>query len=91
MASSDTNSCDVSSNVGSYHWWPAAPRGNSPWGKVEGQRSRDKTKVKGQVSPPSGKVMNQCRPLADRSCTSGALLRTSHELVLSKFVHLTFF
>ena len=32
----------------------------------------------------------KCRHLADRSCTSGALLRTSHELVLSKFVRLIF-
>ena len=30
------------------------------------------------------------RLLADRSCTSGALLRTSHELVLSKFARLIF-
>ena len=33
-------------------------------------------------------VFLKWRPLVDRSCTSGALLRTSHELVLSKFVHL---
>ena len=34
--------------------------------------------------------MNQCRHLADMSCTSGVLLRTSHELVLAKFVRLIF-
>ena len=38
---------------------------------VEGQRSRDKTKGKVQVAPPGGYVMNQCRHLADRACTSG--------------------
>ena len=37
----------------------------------EGQRSSDKIKVK-------------WRHLSDRLCTSGTLLRTSHELVLSK-------
>ena len=41
---------------------------------VKGQRSR--VKVKGQV--------------ADRSCTSGAPLRTSHERILSKLVRLFF-
>ena len=41
----------------------------------EGQISRDKVKW---------------RPLANRACTSSALLRTSHELVLSKYVRLIF-
>ena len=84
----------VSSIVGYYRGKPAAPRsGGIPpggRGKVKGQMSRDKTKVKGQVSPPSGYAMNRCRPLADRSYTNGVLLWTSHELVLSKFVHLIF-
>ena len=31
------------------------------------------------------------RPLADRSYTTGAPLRTSHEQVLSKFVRVIFF
>ena len=58
--------------------------------KVKGQRSRDKSKVKGQVVPPGGYVMNQCRHLADMSYTRGALLRTSRELVVTKFVRLIF-
>ena len=34
--------------------------------------------------------MNNCRHLADMSCTGGALLRTSHELVLSTFVSIIY-
>ena len=51
---------------------------------VESQRSRDM--VTCQVAPPGGWGMNQYRHLVDMSYTSGALLRTSHELILSKFV-----
>ena len=32
--------------------------------------------------------MNQCRHLVYMLCTNGALLRTSHELILSKIVRL---
>ena len=70
--------------------WRGARSGGGGIPPVEGQRSRDKIKVKGQVSPPGGCVMNQWRHMADRSCTSGALLRTSHELVQSQFVRLIF-
>ena len=55
-------------------------------GRGGGQRSKFKVKNKGHV--PRSKV--KCRHLADRPCTSGAPLRTCHELVLSKFVRLIF-
>ena len=56
------------------------------WGKFGGIAPIPPAPVEGQGS----RVKVKWRLLVDRSCTSGALLRTSHELVLRKFVRLIF-